>query len=411
MEKTMVKRLIGTILEGQGKYAGKAYFFRGDQYVRYDWAKDRVEAGYPLALAAWHLPADFVTGIDAALNGQGKYAGKAYFFKGNQYVRYDWASDRAEVGYPAALAAWNLPAYFAFGINAALNGQGKYAGKAYFFKGNQYVRYDWATDRAEAGYPAALAAWNLPAAFASGIDAAVNGQGKYAGKAYFFKGDQYVRYDWATDKVDAGYPLAITSWPGVAELLDVGIAKNQAIAWSFSTLSQLESYFSAAKLGVQDRLPNRVLMETALNTHFHVSPAQLTTYVPTISQNYQKVLAVLNNSATPWRYRSQAEAVTDRGVDNSGIAYPAYTFFNNSINFTTSFLKFGPLCQAAMVLHEPVHYVDAQADVNHDFYEHSSQYSTISADLAVHNPSSYVCFVQHLFYGRDERFGAGRASE
>ena len=407
----MAKRLIGTTLEGQGKYAGKAYFFRGDQYVRYDWAQDRVEAGYPLALTAWHLPADFTTGIDAALNGQGKYAGKAYFFKGNQYVRYDWASDRLEAGYPAALSAWNLPANFAFGINAALNGQGKYAGKAYFFKGDQYVRYDWAADRPDAGYPAALSAWNLPTSFAFGIDAALNGQGKYAGKAYFFKDEQYVRYDWASDKVDAGYPLAITSWQGVSELLDAGIAKTQAIAWLFSGVSQLETYFSAAKLGVQNRLPNRALVEAALSTHFHVSPAQLNTYVPTISQNYQKVLDALNNSATSVRFRSNAEAVTDRGVDSSGTPYPAYTFFNHSINFTTSFPQFGPLCQAAMVLHEPVHYVDTQADASHDFYEHGSQYSTITADLAVHNPSSYVCFAQHLFYGSDERFGAGRASE
>ena len=296
-------------------------------------------------------------------------------------------------------------------IDAVLEGQGKYAGKAYFFKDAQYVRYDWGADRPDSNYPGAIALWNLPANFASGIDAALNGQGKYAGKAYFFKGTQYVRYDWGKECVDAGYPLSINSWQGIVELLDVGVAKLQAINWLFAGLSQLETYHSALKLGVQARLLNQNLIETALKVHFHLEPAQGLIYIPTIAQTYQKVLNTLNDSPKSFRYRSNAEAVTDKGVDSSGVPYPAYTFYNSSINFTTTFPRFGSLCQAAMVLHEPVHYVDSQADGGHDFYEHSPQYSTITTDLAVHNPSSYVCFAQHLFYETDERYGAGRPNE
>lgn len=40
---------------------------------------------------------------------------------------------------------------------------------------------------------------------------AVNGQKQFAGKVYFFKGDQYVRYDWATDRTDPGYPKSIAA--------------------------------------------------------------------------------------------------------------------------------------------------------------------------------------------------------
>lgn len=198
---------VSATLEGVGQYAGKAYFFEGNQYFRFDWKNDEIDYGYPLGLNGWKLTGNFLTGIDAALNGEVQYAGKAYFFKGTQYTRYDWKNDSLDAGFPAALSAWKLPAAFASGVDAATNGRLKYAGKAYFFRGNKYARYDWATDKVDLS--GALSAWNLPGDFANGIDAALNGSGAYAGKLYFFKGNQYVRYDWKTEKVDAGYPMPI----------------------------------------------------------------------------------------------------------------------------------------------------------------------------------------------------------
>ncbi len=36
------------------------------------------------------------------------------------------------------------------------------------------------------------------------------------GKAYFFRGSEYMRYDMAADAVDTGYPKLIASgWPGL----------------------------------------------------------------------------------------------------------------------------------------------------------------------------------------------------
>src|SRR2546423_11356512 len=85
-------------------------------------------------------------------------------------------------------------------------------GKAYFFRGDQYVRYDIAQDHVDQGYPRPIAG-SWPGVFEDGVDAAVVWGD---GKAYFFRGDQYVRYDIEQDHADDGYPLPIAScWPGL----------------------------------------------------------------------------------------------------------------------------------------------------------------------------------------------------
>jgi hypothetical protein len=39
------------------------------------------------------------------------------------------------------------------------------------------------------------------------------------------------------------------------------------------------------------------------------------------------------------------------------------------------------------------------------------QYAHLTPQQAIHNPSSYVAFAQHVFYRKDVRYGAGRANE
>ena len=137
--------------------------------------------------------------------------GKAYFFKGKQYLRYDVVADHVDPGYPRPIAG-NWPGMWPEKIDAAICWPGN--GKAYFFKGDQYLRYDIAGDKTDAGYPRPIAGnWpGFPADFAAGVQAAAVWNN---GKAYFFKGSQYLRYDIAADKVDAGYPRPIAgNWPG-----------------------------------------------------------------------------------------------------------------------------------------------------------------------------------------------------
>jgi hypothetical protein len=190
--------------------------------------------------------------------------------------------------------------------------------------------------------------------------------------------------------------------------------KPQSVAWAMAAQAMLAFYEVLKLKQTPDPLNDKALIETALNTHFHLDklPALESLFLASIKYNYTRVLTALASSTVIFRSRSSAEATSDGGFDkDTGAVYPAYTFFNQSINFTAGFTKFGPLCRAAMVLHEPVHYVDALANKDNDFYEHGVQYAHLTPQQAIHNPSSYVAFAQHVFYRDDVRYGAGRANE
>ena len=198
---------------------GKAYFFRGNKYIRYDIKADKTDDNYPKLInqnwpGLW--PNDLGCGLDAAVVWPND---KAYFFKGNSYIRYDIDDDKADAGYPTYISSY-WSGLWSEGIDAALVWNN---GKAYFFKGPEYMRYDIAADKADAGYPQPINGkvngkelWpGLGAIFPDGIDAVIAWPN---GKAYFFKGTQYVRYTMnpAHEGVDAGYPKPIKQfWPGL----------------------------------------------------------------------------------------------------------------------------------------------------------------------------------------------------
>ncbi|MFF2287208.1 hemopexin repeat-containing protein [Peribacillus butanolivorans] len=196
----------------------KVYFFDMNQYVSYDRGDDKVDDGYPLVIADnWPgmKEAGFDRDLDTAINWGN---GKVFFFKGNKYVRYDIAMDKLDDGYPLVIAD-NWPgmkeAGFDMDLDAAINWGN---GKVFFFKGDKYVRYDIAMDKVDDDYPLAIAD-NWPgikeAGFDENLDTVVNWGD---GKVFFFKGEEYVRYDIAEDKVDDDYPLVIADyWPGMKE--------------------------------------------------------------------------------------------------------------------------------------------------------------------------------------------------
>jgi hypothetical protein len=205
----------------------KVYFFGKNSYIRHDRGNDRVDENYPLPSSNWEgfTEAGFADSINTAINWGN---GKLFFFKGDKYLRYDIVNDKVDDGYPLSIAdKWPgfAKAGFADSISAAVNlGNGK----VYFFKGDKYLRYDIAKDKVDDGYPRTIAGqWPglSEAGFADNIGATINWGN---GKVYFFKGDKYLRYDIAKDKADDGYPLSIAgNWAGFSE---AGFATNISAA-------------------------------------------------------------------------------------------------------------------------------------------------------------------------------------
>jgi Hemopexin len=207
----------------------KAYFLQGERYLRYDVEADRIDSGYPRPIAvgwAGLQDAGFDRVVDTVVD---LGSGKAYLFKGDAYVRVDQRTNRRDDGYPRPIAeGWAGFADVGFGdsLDASLNWGN---GKAYFFRGSEYIRYDIASDRVDEGYPLPITA-NWPgfeeAGFADGVDAAVNWGN---GTAYFFSGGVYLRYDIAADAVATGFPVDIADlWGGFAE---AGFGLRLDAAW------------------------------------------------------------------------------------------------------------------------------------------------------------------------------------
>ncbi len=200
---------------------GKAYFFRGWQYEGYDVAADRVGVGYPLATAE-NWPLLWPNGLDASVLWPN---GKAYFFRGNQYQRYDSPQTVSTTATRSRSPATGL----ACGARAWTR-RGLEQRQGVFFRGNEYVSYDIATDRVDPGFPKRISAgWR--GVWADRVDAVVLWNN---GKAYFFRDDEYMRYDLVTRRVDPGYPLPIAgNWPGLFRRVDTAVVWNNGKAYFF----------------------------------------------------------------------------------------------------------------------------------------------------------------------------------
>lgn len=186
---------------------GKCYLFSGDQYLRYDVDTDVIDGDYPKFVddQAWpEWPGAWSDGFDAAFRWD---ADKAYFFRGDEYLRYNLVDDMVDPDYPKLVdnESWpEWPGAWSGGFDAGLRWD---ADKAYFFRGDEYLRYNLVDDMVDPGYPKPVNddSWpGWPSSWNGGIDAILSID---ADRAIFFKDSEYLVYDLIDDRVVRG-PVA-----------------------------------------------------------------------------------------------------------------------------------------------------------------------------------------------------------
>lgn len=144
--------------------------------------------------------------------------GKVYFLHEDQYVRCTLATHTVDEGYPKTIGSY-WPGLRAVGFDSGIDAVLWWDEKtAYFFKGNQYVRYNLETDKADEGYPKTIGSYWAgfkEAGFGSDIDAFIRWDAEWA---YAFKGDQYIRFHVPTDKTDQAPRKSTSYWNPLDEL-------------------------------------------------------------------------------------------------------------------------------------------------------------------------------------------------
>jgi hypothetical protein len=221
------KGFLDTAVRGFGPFADRIWLFRGDSYVRYFETPDaRDETSENLTIAGnWNgFPVNFTTGVDATATGLvAPFEGQLWFFSGSQYLRYDPIADAITVPARPIADGWvGMPEPFSQGIDAAIHGLGEHLGIIWFFRGGEYVRYSLPNDMVEFGPAPIVGNWHgWPEAFADGIDFAFYGKGAHAEHIFFFRGDEFIRYNLPLDRVEEGPAKIVDLYPVMGRFMPV----------------------------------------------------------------------------------------------------------------------------------------------------------------------------------------------
>jgi len=204
---------------------GFCYVFQGAQYWKWNSANGKIfppSDGYPAEISRWWWD---ISDIDAVLVwDKGWGSGYGYFFKGDQYWRWEHSSGSLSSGFPRPI---NGRDPVAGGINwmgvpsnidAILTITS--SNIAFFFKGDQYWMYDLTADKTVDGYPKPIAG-NWPG-MPTTVDAILMpnaDDSKDAGYAFFILGQHVWKFDVMNNQAVDGYPKPLCDeWPCAVQL-------------------------------------------------------------------------------------------------------------------------------------------------------------------------------------------------
>ena len=195
-----------------------AYFFKGTHYRTFN-IEDDTAVGLSRDIATdWPGLTRFEGGarnIEAAFNNG---SGKAYFFKGDEYIRFTVATRTVDAGYPRSIQAnWSGLDGFEGGarnLDAAFSD----GNVVYFFKAKEYIRFDLDDDQTDARYPRDISqlTWEGLHIWSGQIDAALQWSNN---RVQFFKEGAYLRFDMTLDRASDNYPRLVSrdTWPNLSE--------------------------------------------------------------------------------------------------------------------------------------------------------------------------------------------------
>jgi hypothetical protein len=135
-----------------------------------------------------------------------------------------------------------------------------------------------------------------------------------------------------------------------------------------------------------------------------------------VATSFTSIAAVLLESSRRFKDVSLKQAAS---IFGEGGVPPAYATFGDHVYFTPHFRPhdsnggFGPLCRAAMVVHESVHVFDRRSgEPEIHISEWDARFDTRTSEQQLHNPSAYASFAaqvheRRLEWPRTVRFGAG----
>ena len=398
----------------------------GGWEVDYDWVADRVaSANVPRRI---RFPAPFDRDLSGVLPGQLAFSAFRYAFRPDAYLRMKVA-DGLPDGPPAPTApAWGLPATWTH-VDAVFAGGGAKSGFAYFFRGAEYARFDWAADQLSPGYPKSFGPnWHTTPDFAAGIDGSVTGQAGFATKAYLFRtasvtvNDEgvlapggklvrtpvYARYDYNSEQFEFTIddPAdVVAKWPGLLPMLDAGAAIDLAVSWIDRTLQTLAAG------------PPSPAVASAFGHHFGTGGAASPAVIAAVTINFGVI-------------RDRLLALPNRLQWTPGLRFAAQTTQGVLMEIGDQFsLLHGPNGRAAVMIHETVHFTFGAgpdvpewsgATIAGNTFEIATDpftgvslgaYSALTTPAALTNPSSYAAFAQEVALGSDERFGIARRHE
>ncbi|KAF6725969.1 Matrix metalloproteinase-17 [Oryzias melastigma] len=209
---------------------GEAFFFKGKYFWRLTREKHLVSLRPAQIHRFWKGLPPNLDSVDAVYERPGDH--KIVFFKGLKY--WVFKDNNVEEGYPRPITDFGLPVE---AVDAAFVWQ--HNDKTYFFKDNQFWRYDDHLRHMDMGYPKDSILWKgLP----PHLDDAMRWSD---GSSYFFNGKEYWQVPGSDMEVEAGYPRLI--------------AKD----WLFCTEMQSDSPDTEAKS-----------TETRVNVHRHPDHAE-----------------------------------------------------------------------------------------------------------------------------------------